>query len=246
MRNTAGSIRRSAVGTSDTWVAPTPSTSTGSNDGSTVSDVPMTIARVTTLSPPTWDSGRQASQWSSWVTSSRAHVATADARTASWVSTTPFGTPVEPLVATTRASPGSTGAPSSRRVVPWWSTTTPAAIAASSAALAPWGRRWSTGKAASPASHTSRSTSTNGVPPGRSTATRRPLTDAPARRAVGCCPSTTIASMMADRWIGPHRQTAPGRRRRPTRGTSEPGRERCRRRSCPSPSAPGVRSGQGR
>src|SRR4051812_35607768 len=82
VRNTDGSIRASAVGTSDTCVAPTPSTSTGSNAGSTVREVPITIARVTTLSPPTWDSGRQASQWSSWVTSRRVHVAAADARTA--------------------------------------------------------------------------------------------------------------------------------------------------------------------
>ena len=55
-----------------------------------------------------------------------AEVATADAATASWESTTPFGVPVAPLVATTRASPGSTGR-ASRRVVssPARSTTTP-------------------------------------------------------------------------------------------------------------------------
>ena len=54
-------------------------TASGSNPGSTVSDVPMTIALVTTASPPTWATGRHASQWSSWVTPSRALDATAEA-----------------------------------------------------------------------------------------------------------------------------------------------------------------------
>ena len=37
----------------------------------------------------------------------------AEACTAAWVSTTPFGVPVEPLVAITNASPSSTPRPSS-------------------------------------------------------------------------------------------------------------------------------------
>ena len=40
------------------------STAPASKPGSTVSGVPVTIARVTTDSPPTWARGRQASQWS--------------------------------------------------------------------------------------------------------------------------------------------------------------------------------------
>ena len=59
-----------------------------------------------------WASGRQATQRSRpGSTPSAAEVARAEARTASWVSTTPLGSPVVPLVATTSASPGSTGAP---------------------------------------------------------------------------------------------------------------------------------------
>ena len=44
-------------------------------------------------------------------------MAVADATTASWVSTTPFGSPVVPLVATTSASPASTGRPPSRQLL---------------------------------------------------------------------------------------------------------------------------------
>ncbi len=51
--------------------------------------------------------------------------------------------------------------------------------------------------------------------------------------------------MMADRWIGPHRQTAPGRRRRLTPGTSARGPEPCPPRSCRWPSAPAAPSGSG-
>ena len=75
--------------------------------------VPDASARVTTDNPPTCDSGRQASHVSSPVTARRADVAVADAATASWVSTTPRGVPVVPLVATTSASPSSTPRPSS-------------------------------------------------------------------------------------------------------------------------------------
>ncbi len=91
VRNAVGSMRPSAVETSDTSVAPLLMTASASKPGWTVSGVPACRLRVTTDSPPTCDSGRQASQWSSSRTSSRALVAAADAATASWVSTTPFG-----------------------------------------------------------------------------------------------------------------------------------------------------------
>ena len=54
-------------------------------------------------------------------------VAAAEAWTASWVSTTPVGEPVVPLVATTSASPGSTPRPSTARP-PWSSTSRSGAI----------------------------------------------------------------------------------------------------------------------
>ena len=57
--------RRRAVGTSDTRVhagaGGRPSTAAASKPSWTVSGVPVTSARVTTDSPPTWASGRQAS-----------------------------------------------------------------------------------------------------------------------------------------------------------------------------------------
>ena len=72
-------MRRSAVATSDTSVAPAAAasaTASASNPGSTVRAVPVARARVTTESPPTWESGRQASQWSSAPTPRRLLVAT--------------------------------------------------------------------------------------------------------------------------------------------------------------------------
>ena len=63
-----------------------------------------------------WLRGRQASQRCvAGSTPSRAEVAFADAATALWVRTAAFGSPVLPLVATTRASPSSTGT----RSGPW-------------------------------------------------------------------------------------------------------------------------------
>ena len=113
----------SVVATRLTSVADEAATAAGSKRGSTVSRVPVSSARVTTASPPTCDSGRQASQWSSPVTPSRALDASAEAATAAWVSMTPFGSPVEPLVATTRASPSAIGRPpASRASVPSSST----------------------------------------------------------------------------------------------------------------------------
>ena len=62
VRKIDGSIRRSAVATSETRFAPLFVTVSASKPGSTVNRVPVCSARVTTDSPPTWDSGRQASQ----------------------------------------------------------------------------------------------------------------------------------------------------------------------------------------
>ena len=59
-----------------------------------------------------WASGRHASHRSDpGRTPIASLVAWAEAATAACVSTTPFGRPVVPLVATTSASPGSTGRP---------------------------------------------------------------------------------------------------------------------------------------
>ena len=138
---------------------------------------PCTSARVTTASPPTWASGRQASQWSSLVDAEPVAASPAPRRaTASWVSTTPFGAPVEPLVATTSASPGSTGRAAverrSRRVP---STTAPTAIARQQ--RPPGGVRAGAGRRGTRrrrGPRLARSASTNAGPPGRSRATRRP------------------------------------------------------------------------
>ena len=106
----------------------------------------------------------------------RVLVASADARTASWVSTTPLGSPVDPLVATTSASPASTAdrppatSGARRRPRP---ISADGAMAASRRSRAGAGSRWSTGNAASPRSHTRRSASTNAGPPGRSRAHAR-------------------------------------------------------------------------
>ena len=113
---TAGSIRRSAVATSETCVAspsrPSRSITSASNPGSTVRGVSVSSARVTTESPPTCARGRQANQECRVAsTPSRSEVARAEAPMPSWVSTTPWGSPEEPLVATTSASPSSTGEP---------------------------------------------------------------------------------------------------------------------------------------
>ncbi len=98
---TAGSMRPSAVVTSDTWVArperPAASTASASKPGMTTSGVAVTSARVTTASPPMWARGRQASHvWRPGSTPKRRDVARADASTASWVRTTPLGCPAVP------------------------------------------------------------------------------------------------------------------------------------------------------
>src|SRR4051812_49172931 len=157
-RQRDGSIRRSAVVTSETSVAGDPATASASKPGSIDNRVPVTSDRVTTDRPPTWASGRQASHSSvSGSTSNRRLVATAEASTASWVSTTPFGSPVVPLVATTRASPGATSFPARRDD--------------SSASRAGGGSRGSTGSTASPSDHAVSSAATKASPPTASTAT---------------------------------------------------------------------------
>ena len=173
----AGSSRRRAAGTNERCVAfsarPSASTASASKPGRTVRRVPVTRARVTTDSPPTWARGRQASQaWRAGSTPSRSEVASADARRASWVRTTPLGWPDDPLVAITSASPSSTGSPPA---ITWCSpsdaTTRDGRRAASRRSRAARGRRGSSGAAASPVSQTARSVSTKPGPPGRSSAT---------------------------------------------------------------------------
>ncbi len=88
------------------------STVSASNRSTIRYGVPVTMARVTTDSPPMWAKGRQANQRScSGITPRRTLVVVADASMAVWVRTTPFGIPVVPLEATTSASPGSVGIP---------------------------------------------------------------------------------------------------------------------------------------
>ena len=191
---TDGSMRASAVGTSETRVAPSRAaamTAVASKPGSTVTGTPAANALVMTENPPMCDSGRHASQWSVVVTFSRALVARADDSSARWVRTTPFGMPVEPLVAMTNASPGSTGSPS-RRDVPSIVTTWVGRVAASTSSRAGSGRRWSMGSTASPRSQILRSSSTNNGPAGRSIATSSATSvedRAPDERDLcRCCP----------------------------------------------------------
>ena len=99
-------------------------------------------------------------------------VATAEAATASWVSTTPLGCPDVPDVATTSASPSSTGIPSRRACCsPSEPTMRVGRSASSMAVRAAGGSRGSRGAAASPVSQMARSASTKPIPPGRSSAT---------------------------------------------------------------------------
>src|SRR5918995_1180711 len=155
VRKTDGSTRPRTLGTSDTRVHPAAAaaaTAAGSNPSCTVRGVPVSSARVTTARPPTWASGRQASQRSvAGSTPSRADEARADAATASCVSTTALGSLLVPLVATTSASPSSTG--SSVRAV------------ASTCARAGGGSRGSSGSTASPSSQARRRRSTKASAP---------------------------------------------------------------------------------
>ena len=83
-------------------------------------------ARVTTDSPPTWASGRQAIQWSSPAQPRRAVVAAAEARRRRGSARRPSPAPVDPLVTTTKASPGSIDWPPSSVTSPDASITQPA------------------------------------------------------------------------------------------------------------------------
>ena len=154
---------RSAVATSDTSVAPRRRRRRRVEPGRARSvGCPVRSARVTTARPPTWASGRQASQWSSGPTPSRAVLADAERHGVVGQHDALRRRPIEPLVATTRASPGSTGRPPARGA-PCRSVETMAAgaIAPARRPSRPAGSRWSTGKAASPSSQTSASASTN-------------------------------------------------------------------------------------
>ena len=174
---TEGSSRRSAVATRETCetlpIRPASSTTSASNPGRTTTGVSVTIERVTTARPPICASGRQASHvWRAGSTPSRAEVASAEAAMASWVSTTPFGSPDVPEVATTSASPSSTGMPPA---IACWSPSEPTTRVGRSASSITWraagGSLGSRGAAASPVSQMARRASTKPMPPGRSSAT---------------------------------------------------------------------------
>src|SRR4051812_20546563 len=154
-RHAPASIRAYAVGTSVVNVQPrsraAASTAAASNAGSRSSGVPVCQHRVTTPRPLMCESGMQHSHRSvAASTSSSADDASADASSAACVRTTPFGVPVDPLVGTTSASPGSTGSP--------------ARSDSTSARRAGPGSRPSRGRTASPASHARRRSSANDGP----------------------------------------------------------------------------------
>ncbi len=156
---TEGSRRCSAVATSETCVTrpdrPSSSTVSASKPGSTTTGVAVRIERVTTASPPMCARGKQASQVClDGSTSSRFDVALADAPIASWVSTTPLGCCDVPEVATTSASPSSTGSPPlSACCSPSEVTIRVGLRASSTVRRASSGSRGSRGAAASPVSH---------------------------------------------------------------------------------------------
>ncbi len=130
--------------------------------------MPVRSERVTTERPPTWLSGRQASQRClSASTPSRAEVARAEAATAVWVRTTPFDAPVLALVATTRASPSSTGTAPCCLSIPPGVMTQEGRNMSSNRWRAGGARRWSRGATASPASQADLSASTNGKAAGQ-------------------------------------------------------------------------------
>ena len=164
-------------------------------------------------------------------------VASADARTASWVSTTPLGAPVEPLVATTSASPGSTGRaavergarrrrrrPRRRRIA--------VEQRGRGAGRAGAGRP---GRRRRRASHTRRSASTNAGAAGQVEG------DEPTDRRPACRPAR-LGATPAD--VGHDRRRLD--EAEPNRGCSAPGRARCRPRSSRWPSARRARSASGR
>ncbi len=120
-------------------------------------------------------------------------MARADAATASWVSTTPFG------------SPGGAAGGDDQGVAVLGRLAGPRIGGQQRRSLAGPGSRGSTGSTASPASHTRRSRSTNAVAPGRSIATSR-RTAARLR----ACPSPTPPPTLPPK--RPPRLPRPGRR----------------------------------
>ncbi len=99
----------------------------------------------------------------------------AEADTDARVWTTPLGSPVVPLVATTKASPGSVGTPPRSVGTPSVETTMDGRRVSSRRSTAGAGRRVSTGSTASPESHAARRASTKPGPAGRSSATSSPM-----------------------------------------------------------------------
>ena len=116
-RYSDGSMRWKAVVTRETRVAPSraaASYASAVKEGTATREVPIMRERVITESPPTCDAGKHANHWSRRETLSATDVAFALASTADIVSTAAFCVPVVPLVATTTASPVSTGRPGTR------------------------------------------------------------------------------------------------------------------------------------
>ena len=115
-RKTEGSIRSNAVGTRDTSVdpdRPASSHNVASNPLCILSRTPLCRALVITEKPPICETGMQHNHSSrASCTSNCDDVIWDEAWRAVCVKTTPFGSPVVPLVAITRASSGSIDIPS--------------------------------------------------------------------------------------------------------------------------------------
>ena len=175
--NIAGSIRRNIVGTSETWVAPELTlaiTSASLNVGRMLMGLPNKIDRARTLNPATCETGRHNSQCVDESVFSRACDMLSSARIESCVCTTPFGVPVDPLVAIISASLLLVGSKLLRLTVfPDSSITSDGLNCAINESFAAWGSRWSMGNTASPASHALRTWMTNSVLAGISSAMRR-------------------------------------------------------------------------
>ena len=114
-RKTEESIRPNAVGTRDTSVdplRPASSHNAASNLLCTLSRIPLCRALVMTEKPPICETGMQHNHSSTLFCTSNCDDVTRDeAFRAVCVNTTPFGSPVVPLVAITRASSGSISIP---------------------------------------------------------------------------------------------------------------------------------------
>ena len=153
-----GSMRLRAVSTSEVWVTAPRSASavaaSASKWGRTSRGIPHSIDRSMTAIPPIWAHGRHDNQLAeAAVTPSISLVRTAEARTASRVSTATFGVPEDPDVRQQTASPGSVPTPAGFFVI----TPAPSTIWVGwRRSICCWRcamlRRWSTKQTASPRS----------------------------------------------------------------------------------------------